>query len=54
MKYQKKLLFMSVSTTNVDFPMWYRITRGLRKKRIKNSQSLYNVLVRVRQNLKNT
>lgn len=51
MKYQKKL-FISAST-NVDFPMRYRITRDLRKKRIKNLQSLYDVLVRVRQ-LKNT
>ena len=52
MRYQKKL-FRSAST-NVDFPMWYRITRDLRKKRIKNSQRLYDVLVRARQQLKNT
>lgn len=52
MRYQKKL-FRSAST-NVDLPMWYRILRDLRKKRVKNSQSLYDVLVRERQQLKNT
>ena len=34
--------------------MWRRVTRDLRKKGIKNSQSLYDVLVRARQQLKNT
>ena len=40
MRYQKKLFRSAL--TNVDFPMWYRITRDLRKKGIKNSQSLYD------------